>query len=74
MISADRFPELERVLQEAAAEGANITVGGNRWRHAYLEEGAYFGGTIVGDVDPTSEIAQTERASLRFALPDFPPE
>jgi len=60
MISANRFNELERILTDAVEEGASVTVGGTRWRHAYLEEGAYFGPTVVGDVEPNMEIAQTE--------------
>ena len=60
MISSTRFNELERILTDAVEEGASVTVGGTRWRHAYLEEGAYFGPTIVGDVEPNMEIAQTE--------------
>jgi len=63
MISHHRFAELERLVNGAVDEGASLQVGGHRWRHAYLEDGAYFGGTVLGNVDNGMEIAQTERKS-----------
>ncbi|KAF8464975.1 Aldehyde/histidinol dehydrogenase [Gautieria morchelliformis] len=60
MISHERFDELERIIRDAEAEGAELCCGGTRWKHAYLEEGAYFGGTVVGGVEPQMEIAQRE--------------
>jgi len=60
MISHHRFAELERLVNGAVDEGASLQVGGHRWRHAYLEDGAYFGGTVLGNVDNGMEIAQTE--------------
>lgn len=61
MISNDRFSELERLVTEAGHEGALLRVGGSRWKHAYLEGGAYFSPTVIGDVRPEMEIAQRER-------------
>ncbi len=60
MISGARFPELERLVDAAVEEGATLEVGGRRWHHAYLEEGSYFGATILGNVHSSMEIAQTE--------------
>ena len=60
MINSVRFGELERLIDAAVEEGATLEVGGRRWRHAYLEEGSYFGATVLGNVDVTMEIAQTE--------------
>ncbi|KAH8120042.1 meiotic sister-chromatid recombination aldehyde dehydrogenase [Phellopilus nigrolimitatus] len=60
MVSNDRFDELERTINEAVEDGAQLTVGGTRWKHAYLEGGAYFGATVIGDVHQGMEIAQKE--------------
>ncbi|KAM5536033.1 hypothetical protein V8D89_010291 [Ganoderma adspersum] len=60
MIAGDRFPGLQHAIQNAVETGATLTVGGEPWTHPYLEKGSYFKPTLVGDVDPGSEIAQTE--------------
>lgn len=60
MISRNRFSELERIIHEAQEEGADLVVGGQAWRHPYVEEGMYFEGTVVANVDPAMEIAQQE--------------
>ncbi|KZS93340.1 meiotic sister-chromatid recombination aldehyde dehydrogenase [Sistotremastrum niveocremeum HHB9708] len=60
MISRDRFSELERLINNAVEEGASLETGGSRWKHVYLEEGAYFSGTVLGNVENGMEIAQTE--------------
>ncbi|KAI0783294.1 meiotic sister-chromatid recombination aldehyde dehydrogenase [Abortiporus biennis] len=60
MISSERFPEIKRVLETAVNHGATLDYGGEPWKHPYLDQGAYFQPTVVGDVDPESEIAQTE--------------
>lgn len=61
MISNQRFRNLERIIMDAEQSGANVEVGGRQWRHAYLDRGSYFDGTVVGDATPEMEIAQTER-------------
>ena len=63
MANPARFADLERVVEQAAAHGATVDVGGTRWRHPYLENGAYFVPTVVGNVDPLSELAQRESTS-----------
>ena len=60
MISRDRFEELERLLNDAAQEGAEVMLGGHGWRHPYVEEGMFFAPTVVARVAPTTELAQTE--------------
>ncbi|KIP11111.1 hypothetical protein PHLGIDRAFT_125015 [Phlebiopsis gigantea 11061_1 CR5-6] len=60
MINHERFQDLERVLEAAENHGAIVDVGGKRWKHPYLEHGAYFSPTVVGNVDPQSELAQRE--------------
>ena len=61
MISADRFAELERVINEAVEDGAELTFGGSQWKHAYLEDGTYFSPTVIGGIHQGMEIAQKER-------------
>ncbi|KAI0094447.1 meiotic sister-chromatid recombination aldehyde dehydrogenase [Irpex rosettiformis] len=60
MINSSRFSYLESVLESAQNHGATIDVGGGRWPHPYLEHGSYFSPTVVGDVDPKSQLAQLE--------------
>jgi acyl-CoA reductase-like NAD-dependent aldehyde dehydrogenase len=60
MISKDRFAELERLLHDAAQEGAEVAYGGHGWRHPYVEEGMYFTPTVVGGVTSTMELSRTE--------------
>ena len=60
MINHERFQDLERVLEAAENHGAVVDVGGKRWKHPYLEHGAYFSPTVAGNVDPHSELAQRE--------------
>ena len=61
MISADRFAELERVINEAVEDGAELTFGGSQWKHAYLEDGTYFSPTVIGGIHQGMEIARKER-------------
>lgn len=42
MVNPARFADLERVVEQAAAHGAAVDVGGTRYHHPYLENGAYF--------------------------------
>ena len=60
MISSDRFDDLERVIAEAVESGAQLEVGGSRWTHSYLEGGAYFSPTVIGNVHQGMDIAQRE--------------
>ena len=60
MINSSRFDDLERVVQSAQSHGATVDAGGSRWHHPYLEQGSYFSPTVVGNVDPGSELASRE--------------
>ena len=60
MISSARFADLERVVESAQTHGGVVDVGGARWKHPYLENGSYFSPTVVGNVNPASELAQRE--------------
>ncbi|EJD37102.1 Aldedh-domain-containing protein [Auricularia subglabra TFB-10046 SS5] len=60
MISADRFSELEQIIRDAVEDGAELVAGGERWRHAYLEQGAYFQPTVLAGVGQGMEVAQQE--------------
>ncbi|KAH9920227.1 meiotic sister-chromatid recombination aldehyde dehydrogenase [Epithele typhae] len=60
MIAGDRFPGLQHAIQDAVAQGATLTVGGEPWTHPYLERGSYFKPTLLGDVNPDASIAQSE--------------
>ena len=59
MISDARFAHLNRVLESAEMHGAIIEAGGRPFKHSFLN-GAYYEPTVVGNVNPDSEIAQTE--------------
>lgn len=63
MVSDSRFTLLNRILETAEMHGATVENGGKPFRHSFLN-GAYFEPTVVGNVDPLSEIAQTERKFL----------
>jgi acyl-CoA reductase-like NAD-dependent aldehyde dehydrogenase len=47
-------------VRGAEEQGAEIACGGSRFRHPYLEHGAYFQPTLIGNVRPSMEIAQQE--------------
>ncbi|TCD64319.1 Meiotic Sister-Chromatid recombination aldehyde dehydrogenase [Steccherinum ochraceum] len=60
MISNDRFDELKALIEAAVNHGAIVETGGQPWPHPYLENGFFFSPTVIGNVDPNSEIAQRE--------------
>ncbi|TFY81526.1 hypothetical protein EWM64_g2488 [Hericium alpestre] len=60
MISTDRFQSLEDIINDAVRQGARMEHGGSRIRHPYLENGAYFSPTVVGDVTKEMNIANRE--------------
>lgn len=61
MISSERFQQLEDIVNDARDQGARVEHGGMRMRHPYLEHGAYFTPTVIGDVTNDMNIAQRER-------------
>ncbi|PCH34198.1 meiotic sister-chromatid recombination aldehyde dehydrogenase [Wolfiporia cocos MD-104 SS10] len=59
MISPARVAATDALVQ--LAHDADLPIeGGEPHAHPYLEHGAYFRPTVIGDVDPESEIAQRE--------------
>lgn len=59
MINEDRVRYTEELVQLAADAGVDVH-GGERYTHPYLEHGAYFRPTVIGDAHPESEYAQRE--------------
>ncbi|KAL7266837.1 Meiotic Sister-Chromatid recombination aldehyde dehydrogenase [Rhizina undulata] len=60
MISDANFDHLEKLIQEAVAQGAKCLVGGNRYKHPKHPSGHYFTPTLLVDVTPSMAIAQEE--------------
>jgi len=72
MISGDRFQSLQRLIEDAANEGAQVKGGAKQLDHVYHEYGTFFSSTVVGLANRNNdmEIAQTERRCWR-AFPDL---
>jgi acyl-CoA reductase-like NAD-dependent aldehyde dehydrogenase len=68
MISRTRFDELERMIDDAVNEGADLVVGGRRYQHPYFSEGSYFSPTLLGNVSDTMDIAREEGAFLHSLI------
>ena len=64
MISSQRFEVLEQMIKDAGSHGAKIELGGDRLRHPYLESGAYFAPTVIGNVTPDMNVAKQECMSF----------
>jgi len=60
MINGDRFRGLEKIIRDASEAGAMVDGGGAQYHHAYLENGYYFGPTVVGPVEADLDIANQE--------------
>lgn len=69
MLTNDRFDVLENLIFEAHEAGALMDVGGKKYLHPSSAGNAYFTATVLGDVDPKSKIAQTEREPVARAYP-----
>ncbi|KAF2098195.1 Aldedh-domain-containing protein [Rhizodiscina lignyota] len=59
-VSDANFPMLESLISEAVAQGARLLVGGKRFNNLQSPKGHYFQPTLIVDVTPTMQIAQTE--------------
>lgn len=70
MISRERFQTLQDLVDDAAARGARVDLGGRPRVHPYLTHGAFFEPTVIGEVQRDMDIARHER---EFFLPT-PPE
>ncbi len=60
MINDTQFGELQRLITDAESQGASVVCGGTPWRNPYLEHGAYFQPTLIGNVNEQMEIARKE--------------
>jgi acyl-CoA reductase-like NAD-dependent aldehyde dehydrogenase len=61
MISRQRFQSLQDLIAAAVAQGAQVGFGGGPVAHPYLNNGAYFEPTVIGEVTREMDIAQRER-------------
>ena len=69
MINDTQFGELQRLITAAESQGASMVCGGTPWRNPYLENGAYFHPTLLGNVNEQMEIAQREGPCLILVCP-----
>ncbi|KAI5288499.1 Meiotic Sister-Chromatid recombination aldehyde dehydrogenase [Ascosphaera aggregata] len=68
MISARSFDELEGLISDAVAQGAQLLCGGSRYTHPKYPKGHYFQPTLLVDVTPDMKIAQTELFAPIFVM------
>lgn len=60
MISPNSFSRLESLISAAVDAGATLHAGGTRYKHPQHPHGHYFPPTLLSNVKPTMELAQTE--------------
>lgn len=60
MISANRFPQLELLIADAVAKGADLVCGGKRYNHPNYPQGHYFEPTLLTGVTPEMRIFHEE--------------
>jgi acyl-CoA reductase-like NAD-dependent aldehyde dehydrogenase len=60
MISSSSFPRLEALIASAVKEGAILHCGGRSYNHPKYPRGTYFQPTLLSNITPIMEIAQTE--------------
>ncbi|KAI0275120.1 meiotic sister-chromatid recombination aldehyde dehydrogenase [Gloeopeniophorella convolvens] len=60
MISRSRFTFLNDKIADAQAHGAQVGHGGKVYTHPYLNHGAFFEPTVIGEVKRDMSIARTE--------------
>ncbi|KAL4884001.1 Aldehyde/histidinol dehydrogenase [Aspergillus karnatakaensis] len=68
MISPAGFARLESLIDDAVSQGARLLAGGKRYKHPDHKLGHYFTPTLLADVTPAMEIAQTELFAPVFLL------
>jgi acyl-CoA reductase-like NAD-dependent aldehyde dehydrogenase len=61
LISRARIQSLQDRIAAAAAQGATVDLGGGPATHPYLNNGAFFQPTVIGEVTRAMDIAQQER-------------
>ena len=68
MISSRSFTHLEKLIASAVAEGAILHCGGKQYHHPEYPEGTYFSPTLLSNVTPDMDVAQTELFAPVFLL------
>lgn len=68
MINSNNFSTLELLISKAVSQGARLLTGGTRYAHPTYPWGSYFSPTLLADVTPDMEIAQTEVFGPIFLL------
>lgn len=61
MISRERFQILQDIVEAAERQGAHVEFGGKPRVHPYLQNGAFFEPTVIGEVQREMDIAKQER-------------
>lgn len=63
ILSSNSFVNFERVLRLKTAKkySAIVDMGGKRWTHSYLEHGAYFNQTAMGNVDLGARVSGPDK-------------
>ncbi|EAT85307.2 hypothetical protein SNOG_07841 [Parastagonospora nodorum SN15] len=67
-ISDASFDRLEELVADAVSNGARLLAGGKRYSHPQYPAGHYFTPTLLVDVTPDMQIAQTELFAPVFML------
>lgn len=60
MINGVRLAGLQKMVDEAVAQGARLLVGGKKYAHPDMPEAHYFEPTLLADVTMDMEIAKQE--------------
>ncbi|KAE8151257.1 Aldedh-domain-containing protein [Aspergillus avenaceus] len=68
VISPASFDRLESLIDDAVRHGARLVCGGKRYNHPKYPHGHYFAPTLLADVTPSMQIAQTELFAPVFLL------
>ncbi|KAI9375832.1 Aldehyde/histidinol dehydrogenase [Aspergillus egyptiacus] len=68
MISPASFDRLESLIEDAVKQGARLICGGKRFNHPHHTLGHYFTPTLLADVIPSMQIAQTELFAPVFLM------
>lgn len=68
MISAASFNRLESLIADAVNKGARLICGGTRYIHPNHPHGHFFNPTLLADVTPSMQIAQTELFAPIFVV------
>ncbi|KAJ9608278.1 Meiotic Sister-Chromatid recombination aldehyde dehydrogenase [Cladophialophora chaetospira] len=68
LITSRSFSRLEKLIDSAVAAGATLHCGGKQYHHPEYPDGTYFAPTLLSNVTPEMDIAQTELFGPVFLL------